>query len=261
MGVIYKHGDAQSCLARFEDGVVYLGQGNVVLGKYSEDTIYDAKGIPVATYKNNEAYSLDMTQRLASCNRGFVLRESEAIACYHGSEEGACAAAVLICKDMDNAPKEEPIWTLRDLWINICNEIATFVKVLAAVLIFASIKRLFELPTAVSFLISEPVGIVMLGIWGFSFVWNLLYYKEVQIRSLRQFYSLLFELLVPYLHSMWILFAIQCVQAMMEGRFSLPYLAGLIAFQPSVFFTLTLPLCFIQIVYVLYLIYKQSSDN
>ena len=265
MGLIFSCQNAQNCLARFENGIVYVGHSTLTCGSYAAGKVYDGEGNIIATYCNNALHPTDKDGLAFVVKNNCICRGETPYAFFQGNTEGACVAAFLhYRKQMYGDAVDRPeagntiddYWSFDVFWKNINERIPAFLKIIIILAVLLVGYNLFQLPTVVAYLFEEEIGLILICVWGGAFLFGFRRNTYPLFKDMRHILAWLWEYLVPYLHVAWIVVVIICIYSVANGFFSFSYLAGVIYYLPATVLPLTMPLYLINLVRSLYLLYR-----
>lgn len=282
MGTLFSSGESKSPFAHFKGNIIYSADRESVLGRYQSPYVFDVNDNIVAVLADDAVYYTDKNGqklRILHIAENNIMYGERKIAKYQGDLEGACAAAFLYFQEkltgekkpdnpliaepkFDNPEPGEEIYTLSlaDLWKEFVEKCPGLLKAIIAIALLSSIYPLCQFPVTVSVLWeSYDFGVAFLIIWIGAFLFGTVKHWNVCIESFSQFLRLLWKLLIPYLHALWMGIGYICIYAMDGGYFTASFFSQLLTISPALLLYMAAPLYLVQLVRVLYEIHKQTK--
>lgn len=255
MGTIYSIQGTQYCLATFDNGNVFVGQNSTAYGTYHLDKVYDKNGCIIATVSGGALFPTAKAEGVFTVKDTYIYRNNTPYVKYDGDAEGACAAAYLLYKNHTITTNQQVYWSFHDLWENIYGKSSTFVKVLIVLGLILIAYWVLQLPALAAILLKQDVGLIMICLWAGAFLFGFKKKAHPVLREMRDVFSFLWDLLIPYLHAIWISFAVSCIYALVDGYFSLSFFSSSLYAFPQTVLCLTAPLYMVHLIRLLFLLY------
>lgn len=274
MGVIFSAQNQQIRLASYDQEHIFLGYSSAACGKYHSGSVYDNDGNIIATYYNGSLYPTDTRDGIFFVKNNNIYLDNTIYALFQGTEEGACAAAYLYYREQSSAnarnaftpqatgtsTASDDYWSFADFWKHIYNDSSTLVKILILAAISISAYWIWQLPSCLALLLEENWGRIIICILAIAFLFGFKWNTYPRFKKISHIFSLLWDLLIPYLHAIWIIVVAICIYSLMNGVFSFYLLANILRYLPYAILPLITPLFLIHLIRQLYLLHKYKPQ-